>query len=91
MNYEQPYTGYPGHLFKLVIRLIAVALYVSPVSVQNFPGDMMTAAASVIVEHDIPCNRVPHATLVALSGLVFLVVDTGITLSSIWTCSLESI
>ena len=67
--------GYPGHLFKLVICLIAVALYVPPVSTQDFPGNVMASAAPVIVEHDIPRDRVPDAPLVTLSGLMLFVVD----------------
>ena len=67
--------GYPGHLFKLVIRLIAVALHVTPVSTQDFTGDVMATAAPVIEEHDIICDSVPDAPLVTLSSLVFLVVD----------------
>ena len=67
--------GHPWHPFKLAICLIAVELYVSPVSAQDFPGDVMATAAPVIVEHDIPCDCVPDAPLVTLSGLVFFVVD----------------
>ena len=67
--------GYPRHLFKLVICLIAVALHVTPVSTQDFTGDVMATAAPVIPEHDIPCDSVPDVPLVTLSGLVFLVID----------------
>lgn len=83
--------GYPGHLFKLVICLIAVALYVSPVSTQDFLGNVMASAAPVIVDMTSPVTASLTHHSQSFLALCFSLSITGITLSSIWTYSLERI